>query len=154
MKNLKNRFIRFTVLSSTIILTVFCASCDQEEEAFCPPIEIIRTCNESATDKLVLDGNWGGTTSQDKAISFTITNNAISSLYIGYCYTNNGRSGEAMSMATFDPPIAIGSDNYLFLSSSEITIKFTFCSNSEVSGNGFILADYNEQSYVFNAHKQ
>lgn len=87
------------------------------------------------------DGTWSGTTSQGKAISFTILNNAITRISIGYLASGGGCNTEGSTTITYTTPKPISGDSFTITSTGSgnpalgFTVSGTFSSASTASGN-------------------
>ncbi|MBZ5535632.1 MAG: pre-peptidase C-terminal domain-containing protein [Acidobacteriia bacterium] len=85
------------------------------------------------------DGNWSGNTGQGKSITFTVSNNRISSLSFGGSVSSGGCSGDfTVTMSTMSVAISGNSFSVNSPSSAPYAISFTlsgtFSSNSNASG--------------------
>jgi hypothetical protein len=95
------------------------------------------TINQSGTSGGgSFNGTWSGTTSQGKSISFTVTNNLITNVSVGW-RASGGCTVDGDSSVTYTPGRPITGNSFtLTLSGPQgFTINGTFNSSSSASGN-------------------
>ena len=87
------------------------------------------------------NGEWNGTTSQDKAISITIENNEVTSLIMEIDTQGSGCTTNFKGALKLNVPVADGAfEGKLSVYNGELAINGTFDSQKSVSGN-FIYTD-------------
>ena len=89
-----------------------------------------------AVTALTFDGEWGGETSQGKEVSFTVTNNGIPTITLGFRVPSCGASGTLTT--TFSSSLAISNGSFSFSATGyPISYSFsgTFSSDTTASGN-------------------
>jgi hypothetical protein len=83
------------------------------------------------------DGQWSGATSQSRAISFTIVDNALTTYRVGYSFWACGGSVDGTRTTTFGIPIDVSSGAF---SSSSFSGRFT----SETRAVGEVTIEYTQ----------
>ena len=107
------------MLFSVIIIAM--SSCSKKDAAVNP------------NNPVSYDGTWSGTTSQGKAINFTVSGGAITSVYIGYSLSGGCGAVPAGETITFYTPRYITGNNFSITGNTEISGSFS--SGNKVSGS-------------------
>src|SRR5687767_12451034 len=87
------------------------------------------------------NGNWNGTTSQGRAISFTIANNRLQTFSIGYSVSGGGCSSSGTSTITYNTPPSVSGAGFVVSITGvgnprlSYTATVNFNSTSSASGN-------------------
>jgi hypothetical protein len=98
------------------------------------------TVTQSGTSSGVYNGNWQGTTSHGKTISFTIVNDAFTSFSIGYAAAGSGCTADGTSTITYTTPKPITGSSFTITttgfapSALSYTVIGTFNSSTSASG--------------------
>jgi hypothetical protein len=90
----------------------------------------------SSYGHILYDGNWSGTTSQGKPISFIVANNALTKLIVESAIQGVFCSSQITTTFTFTTPLPLSGNTFAFSSPGSISyvITGTFSSNSSSSG--------------------
>ncbi|MCI0526604.1 MAG: VCBS repeat-containing protein, partial [Nitrospira sp.] len=98
---------------------------------------LIITFAISSQGQVIYNGNWSGTTSQGKSISFTVVNNAITSLKFEATTQSGCIVGFSLT-TTFGTPVPITGNTFSVTTNGSpvsYTINGTFSSNTFASGD-------------------
>ena len=88
-----------------------------------------------------LNGNWNGTTSQGRPVSFVIANNRLTTFSIGYSVTGSGCSASGTSTVTYNNPPTVSLNGFVVAITGvgnprlSFTATVDFNSTSSAAGN-------------------
>jgi hypothetical protein len=95
-------------------------------------INVTVTVGETTTANLALQadysGNWSGTTSQGKSISFTIVDNTITQLSFGFVVSGSGCTVSGTTTITYSPPKQISGNTFTISGSLQFGWPTTYMS--------------------------
>ncbi len=133
------------LLASTLILSAMLWGCGGDS---------------TGPDHFDLNGEWSGTTSQSKPISFTVTGSGITSVTVGFRTENSFCSSEGSMTSTFSQPLSISNNSFTLSmggggpGSTSISGSGTFNSQSSASGNLQFSNDCGSASATWSATKR
>ena len=142
--------IKFSIkfIMTLLCFVLFFSSCSEDDSVeTCEEIPIDQYCTSGNTNNsLNLNGEWKGTTSQNKDISFFVTNNSISTLTYEVCKVEGDYVITEKLVIPFEPPEEITNNHIEAFSGA----KIFFCSDEIASG---IINITSGKNIIFNASK-
>jgi hypothetical protein len=95
------------------------------------------TISQSGAPPASYNGNWSGATSQQRAFSFTVSNNAFTTWKLDWHATGSCGTVDGTTTVTYNTPLAISGSSFTLTTAgpTSITLNGTFSSTSSASGS-------------------